>query len=452
MSDESREMRLEALDEPLRATATETLDVLDGDGKNALKSRAASKLLEAAAFTRHGDGPIPDAADLTPAQRAVAELLSAYGQLQFYGWAIPGAAWKLRRWLGLDPPGVIERPVSFSWDGEARTEPLWQAMRSMGRKGGEFLRGLGLPLAERLEAYADFNFGLYSVSSFKLSWGDPAEIGTDLGEWGRRVAEQLTVDQRHPTNKDVNWPVFLALVRAGVPIEPRWDVLLPAGDGDLRQPTIECATAIPEARRELALIGAVRRIADGHPTVRAGLELLPTFPSRALTELIEANADSAASAPKFARITKRDLYRRLKEIATDHPIVAEALEGPPQAPVLTVGGRLEPRQASDLTDIQQQQLVMSAGHYDGREMTADELLDPEPEDEEASFYGFVKLLTLVEASGKPVYDAWIYMTDSGSIYRAGTTELVAEIIQLGVECNDPRLRDGLRLVLQGEPS
>jgi len=30
--------------------------------------------------------------------------------------------------------------------------------------------------------------------------------------------------------------------------------------------------------------------------------------------------------------------------------------------------------------------------------------------------------------------------DSGTIFRAGTTEVVAEVIQFGLECDDPEVR------------
>src|SRR5262249_22008822 len=38
------------------------------------------------------------------------------------------------------------------------------------------------------------------------------------------------------------------------------------------------------------------------------------------------------------------------------------------------------------------------------------------------------------------YDAWLYMSDSGTIFRAGTIDRVAEIVQRGLECSDRTLR------------
>ena len=42
-----------------------------------------------------------------------------------------------------------------------------------------------------------------------------------------------------------------------------------------------------------------------------------------------------------------------------------------------------------------------------------------------------------------VYDVWTYMGDSGTVFRAGTAESVAEIIQGGLECDDDVLGTAL---------
>ena len=41
------------------------------------------------------------------------------------------------------------------------------------------------------------------------------------------------------------------------------------------------------------------------------------------------------------------------------------------------------------------------------------------------------------------------MVDSGAIFRAGTTDVVAEIMQFGLECEDPALKEALQAVLKG---
>jgi hypothetical protein len=49
----------------------------------------------------------------------------------------------------------------------------------------------------------------------------------------------------------------------------------------------------------------------------------------------------------------------------------------------------------------------------------------------------------VVENGTHAYDLWQYMSDSGTMFRAGTSEIVAEIIQEGVECDDSAIADAL---------
>src|SRR5579863_364105 len=42
-----------------------------------------------------------------------------------------------------------------------------------------------------------------------------------------------------------------------------------------------------------------------------------------------------------------------------------------------------------------------------------------------------------------VYDAWYYMGDSGTIFKTGTTAVVAEVIQCGLQCANSSLRTQL---------
>jgi hypothetical protein len=49
----------------------------------------------------------------------------------------------------------------------------------------------------------------------------------------------------------------------------------------------------------------------------------------------------------------------------------------------------------------------------------------------------------VMEGGSHVYDVWTYMGDSGTVFRAGSAETVAEIIQGGLECSDETLASAL---------
>ena len=61
---------------------------------------------------------IPQPEQLDPIQRALAELVADRPGLVLHRFAIPQATWDRRRWLGIDPPGVLESTVDYEVDGE----------------------------------------------------------------------------------------------------------------------------------------------------------------------------------------------------------------------------------------------------------------------------------------------------------------------------------------------
>jgi hypothetical protein len=96
--------------------------------------------------------------------------------------------------------------------------------------------------------------------------------------------------------------------------------------------------------------------------------------------------------------------------------------------------------AGGLSDVERAQLHEAGLRYDGADIDAETRLADGGDEE--SFLGFCTLWRVGEA-GDVRYDAWLYMVDSGTVFRAGTTEVVAEIVQFGLECTDPAVRGDL---------
>ena len=96
---------------------------------------------------------------------------------------------------------------------------------------------------------------------------------------------------------------------------------------------------------------------------------------------------------------------------------------------------------ADLTQPSDAAQVARAGKlYDGADLPAEERLEPGgPDASESSFAGFCDHYGILDGDTH-VYDAWLYMVDSGSFFKAGTDQEVAAIIQFGLECDDPDLR------------
>jgi hypothetical protein len=102
----------------------------------------------------------------------------------------------------------------------------------------------------------------------------------------------------------------------------------------------------------------------------------------------------------------------------------------------------EIRSLDQLSDVEREQLRLAGLLYDGQDLPAAERLAEGDVDEGPTFLGFCELCRVVDGD-EHVFDVWLYMVDSGTIFRAGTTEKVAEIIQFGLECPNPELRERL---------
>jgi hypothetical protein len=173
------------------------------------------------------------------------------------------------------------------------------------------------------------------------------------------------------------------------------------------------------------------------PSFRAAtaLQLLAVHPSPRLAVLVR---DLAGDAPR-----PKEVRQALKELAQQHPAIAEALRGAPaKAAALALVQVQVPFSLETLEAIDRAQLEHANQLYSGRKKTVEELFAEDSVEEQI----LPHLTTHVRLSreGRPVYDVWEYMGDSGTIFEAGTTKVVAEIVQAHLECGDATLRAQLR--------
>jgi hypothetical protein len=100
--------------------------------------------------------------------------------------------------------------------------------------------------------------------------------------------------------------------------------------------------------------------------------------------------------------------------------------------------------ASDaLTEAQRAQLDVIGPLYFGGTGAA-RLADDDYDDDPTETRTLLSCAVLKGVDGaRHVYDAWFYMTDSGTIFKAGSSERVAEIIQCGLQCGNAKLRSAL---------
>lgn len=92
--------------------------------------------------------------------------------------------------------------------------------------------------------------------------------------------------------------------------------------------------------------------------------------------------------------------------------------------------RRDPQTLADLSASERRQLRVAGKLYDGQDLPARRRIASD--DPEECFGGFLTLWD-VEVGGVHLYDAFVYAVDSGTVFRRGTTEVVAERIQFHFE-------------------
>jgi len=90
---------------------------------------AARELLTRAAFPQRQQVPLAET--LTPAQRAAADVVARREYLELWPFAVPPARATRARWLGLEPPTILEKIVTVDVDSTATSMPLRAAMRAL---------------------------------------------------------------------------------------------------------------------------------------------------------------------------------------------------------------------------------------------------------------------------------------------------------------------------------
>jgi hypothetical protein len=465
----AREMQLlEPLPPKLRASVVKALaKPLTADGHEAPEANKALIEVFDALEMPPANGPVLLPSSLTKAQRGLALLFARREGYGCYGAPFPRTAEVRRRWLGLDPPGILEREVDFVHEGEPRRVPLWRALGVMldqhERNIPAFLKAQKLSLLERLMLLSDVARDAYGLDSLinQVEWAKLTELRKPdkaVAAWAVREANAFGAAmaaadapagsaRRGPRPSSIIlWPIFATLLAAKIPLAPAWDGLVPGGARPAEIALLRrIAKALPETRRGPALTRALQPLWGAH-FVEAALVLLADFPSRELAEGVLERADDAGA------MSKREVLKALAALGKKHAIVAEVVTpaAKKQKPLLVLRAKpaQKPRDLSALTLLQQKQLVTAGKRYDGKALPAATRLSREKKHEEVSFAGLFEIIDLVDASGKPKFTALRYAVDSGTIFAAGTTRAVAAIIQFGIECEEEQLHEALTLALR----
>ncbi len=305
-----------------------------------------------------------------------------------------------------------------------------------------------LPTFEKLEVFSDTCLHCYGLQ-LPTAWDFGEAIGKDLGAIGAREADRAARvapgdDEQIELNSNHAAAVLLALVRARVAIAPKWDELVAACVPD--EHAIEILTAVPEPRRGKAVARWISTTHMGTSFPR-GVELLCKFPSvhavRAILRYPNASEDvPVAELEKIAdNAVKRDLATWKKQQGIADAKVAASLAA---APKLKVKRTLCPKRVDELSKIQRAQLTEMALGYDGKKLPLQKRFGEGPD----AHGGTLEIRELVDGTGKHVYDVFTWLADDGCTFVAGTTDVVAQLVQHDVDCDDPGLEAALRAVMQ----
>jgi len=468
-----------ALPDDLQAPALAALAAMpqhhaDG-GVDQTARRRWQALFELAGFQRYAledigqwfARPIPAASTLTARQRAVALLRAEVPGIVIDDYPLYGSAMLVRQWLGVDPMGPLFHPVD---DGAGGTIAFFDRFRVLAasHQTKDIAEALvtSLPVARQLELIGELMLA-GDCSDYEISEWLPAlwphlrddVVSThEVKAWVSAYADRLLALLDDPTGPlrtahgtalrgTFGVTVLLVLVRAGLALEPRHDRLFTMWHLGTTSTLWEVVDAVPVERRE-AVVAAVATALGGMYIQRWAPELLQRYPLAGPTKVV-------LSLLRYVE-RPRDFMKALKAIGATAPPVEAVLKAharkTPPIPKLVVDALTPLQTTADLDDVQQAQLVEANRRYGGTTMTATAIMQNTGEDEPE---GDPQIVTaglehghVVGTDGTVLYDVLLYNADAGTFFQTGTTVVVADVIQFGVEAVDKALGQGLQQALQ----
>ncbi len=409
--------------------------------------------------------PVPQAEQLTPAQLAIAQQLARVEGISVADIAIPPSAWCRRRWLGIDPGGVLERTVDF--EGEAL--PLWRALSILQARNAfedchALISSLGLSKLELLELFTDIQLGAYRLRVFRsFHWGpmgfEPfaiTEVAAEHEQWALSTLQRITRlfgdsalrCERGDTDEAPSvlcWLVMAVLVETNTPVVPDWERFVRAAFQPANYVELtKCVLRLVPAERRAPVLIDWLQTRSAKFAVDVAMAHLQDVPSKSLVELVLSRCDQLEAKKK--RSVLAELSRLSPKVVGIRGPLARYNKRRKPPLQLKILRRFTPASVFELNDSQRRQLERAGALYDGQQLSASRRLTPGGD--EHSFHGYLKIVELGDGQGKHVFDLFEYNVDSGSIFKAGTTDEVAGIIQFGLECTEPKLKEALQLVLE----
>jgi len=329
----SRSQSAELVDSALRLGTGESLG---------LEARRLGKLiLELTGFAALEKNGVARFEQLSRDQQGVARKLADTTLVPLAGYGLPACGTARRRWSGIAEPGPLEQEVMLTVDDTEMGLPRWFALRKLRAEGHSdrsplpALLSTGLTALERWQAIGELESLRYPIGchldadereeELAVVSGEPGvlEIAREMADdLSQRIAAAARDGENSCPNPSGCACALLPLVRAGKPIEERWDVLVCLRDDPHAR---EIFAALTLERREARIrdylpadmpSGVIPSSVEG---VVALIDLAPTQPAiRAVLAAIEKYAQARSSRPE-------ELLQALDERAREHPELKAAL-------------------------------------------------------------------------------------------------------------------------------
>jgi hypothetical protein len=376
--------------------------------------------------------PIPETC--TPAQHALLAMLCDERVDEIHAtWALPFLRAGRRRWLGLDPGGALESAsVDVVVDGKKSAQPLWRALQI-----SRTLKGMGavlnqLPFDVALRAIGELllgSAGTYKLTSIEYLFteGDlrlVRELRAQGRAWAIKTASML-VKARVPPHHALLPYVFLALVRARVPITRAMEKLLPRRGVD-DATYLELVRALPKDRRDAVL--APHLFWMDHAQALRLMEALGT------PVLVKAFLKAAQKADPRRWETYVAKVETLSAKNATMRMAIEEAKAERIVPVkLVVVKRLVTEDAAKLGALRRKQVRRAGFLFDGRDLPASARLglgkdwDGDPEMDPR--LGKLEIQDIADSTGKVKYTAVLFLASDGLgwIFEAGTTNEIGHM-------------------------
>lgn len=258
--------------------------------------------------------------ELPSAAVAVAKELAVASDLPPTGFGLPGNAYAIRRWLGLEEPGLLEQPPG---------DPRWrQAYRFIPQDGSfdvvKEMLFVGLSPIDRLRLATELLRGSYGILSNGSGRLDARELdawATDAGEEARAWAVELLgladaagdigdyTKMAHIARGHLTVAI-LVLHRFGGQVDPAWVDFVSLPDVDLARRALE---AFAPAERQGA---ALRRFTRCNDETGRGLiikEVVPLWELLGSPELLE-ELRTTLTQPRVARTIGKKAKAELEKL------------------------------------------------------------------------------------------------------------------------------------------